>query len=361
MTLRLALVGGPMYDGMYALLEGLDVEVVVQADHPTLNAEVERLLAAGERLDLISTHGKYAPSQAAWLRPLDDLLDPALVAELAPGAVGLCRGLGGELLCAPRNIDVRLLWRDVERLPEAPATWEDVLAFAEPFGLPGRESGLFGTFFELVVGAGGTLLTADASLALERDQTAAALEVLTALVAGRPEVAGWHYDQVDRALALGDVAMAAAWPGATAALRASALEGRLRPSAYPAGPQRWVSYAGCHAWAIPTTCADVPAAGALLERLAGEEGARLEAASGGVPALTAVASTLQGEDEIDALRLDLLRQTIAEAMITYPAHPRFAGFEDAGWRLVHGALFEGLSADGLHDGLAAEAARLRAP
>ena len=41
-ALRVALVGGPMYDPMYALLDGRDVEIVVHADHPTLNRRVAR-------------------------------------------------------------------------------------------------------------------------------------------------------------------------------------------------------------------------------------------------------------------------------------------------------------------------------
>ena len=36
MTLRVALVGGPMYDDLYDRLPD-DVEIVVHADHPTLN------------------------------------------------------------------------------------------------------------------------------------------------------------------------------------------------------------------------------------------------------------------------------------------------------------------------------------
>src|SRR6058998_1397171 len=108
--LRVALVGGPMYDGMYELLPD-DVEIVVHADHPTLNRRVAELLAAGERLDVISTHGKYAPSQAQWLRPLDDLVDTA---ALAPKAVELC-SFQGDVLCAPRNIDVRTLWWRTDR------------------------------------------------------------------------------------------------------------------------------------------------------------------------------------------------------------------------------------------------------
>ena len=77
MPLRVALVGGPMYDHLYRLLDGagVDVEVVVHADHPTLNRAVADMLGRGERLDLISTHSKYAPSQQQWLQPLDGLVD----------------------------------------------------------------------------------------------------------------------------------------------------------------------------------------------------------------------------------------------------------------------------------------------
>ena len=89
--LRVALVGGPMYDHLYSLFDAGEVEMIVHADHPTLNREVAARLAAGERIDLVSTHSKYAPSQAEWLRPLDELVDPAAVDALAPRAVELCR------------------------------------------------------------------------------------------------------------------------------------------------------------------------------------------------------------------------------------------------------------------------------
>src|SRR5207248_11252000 len=105
--LRVALVGGPMYDHLYPLLG--DVEVVVHADHPTLNREVASRLAAGERIDVLSTHSKYAPSQRQWLRPLDDVIDADVVGGLAPLAVELCR-FRGALLSVPRCIDVRVLW-----------------------------------------------------------------------------------------------------------------------------------------------------------------------------------------------------------------------------------------------------------
>ena len=68
-----------MYDPLYAAIpsfeeqSGVRVEVVAQLPHPELNAFVKRCLRDRRRLDMISTHTKYAPSQARWLLPLDDV------------------------------------------------------------------------------------------------------------------------------------------------------------------------------------------------------------------------------------------------------------------------------------------------
>ena len=62
MTLRVALVGGPMYDHLYRVFTdaGIDVEVVVHADHPTLNRTMADMLAAGERIDPAGAAGEAA-------------------------------------------------------------------------------------------------------------------------------------------------------------------------------------------------------------------------------------------------------------------------------------------------------------
>src|SRR3954470_16862071 len=154
--LRVALVGGPMYDHLYDVFAPGSLDIVVHADHPTLNRDVARMLTAGESIDVCATHSKYAPSQAQWLRPLDDLVDAAVVAPLAPRAVELCRFEGAQL-CLPRLIDVRVLWARRDRVANVPDTWDELVESDVVFGFPGRESGLFGTFFELVVGHGGAL------------------------------------------------------------------------------------------------------------------------------------------------------------------------------------------------------------
>jgi multiple sugar transport system substrate-binding protein len=347
MPLRVALVGGPMYDGLYRMLDGEQIEIVVHADHPTLNRAVAERLARNERLDVISTHAKYAPSQAQWLRPLDPLIAPEVLAPLAPQAVELCR-FGGALLAAPRNVDVRVMWGNRRMLGgrSVPSTWAGLVQWRLPFGFPGRESGLFGTFFEIVTVNGGSLFDADLRPTLRTPLARLAVQTLVQLAENAPaDLPDWHYDQVDAALGEGRVALAAAWPGATAALRSSAQGANLEPYPYLSGPVGLRSYAGVHAWAIPKTCADLDGAVRLVERLCSAEANVLEAASGAVCAHVDVFNGVRGADEIDARRLEITRRTIADGMITYPPLVRFPEIEDAGWDALHRALRGKIDAD----------------
>ena len=337
MTLRVALVGGPMYDHLYSLLDRFDTEVVVHADHPTLNRRVAEMLAAGERIDVLATHSKYAPSQAHWLRPLDGLVETG---ELAPLAVDLCR-IDGTLWSVPRLIDVRIMWARGDRFGAAgpPASWAEWAECEAVFGFPGRESGLFGTFFELVVGAGGRLFTDDGRPCVESPAAEAALELLCRLARRGPaDLPDWHYDQVDAALLDGRVDAAGAWPGGWGAISRSPLAEVLVPCRYPRGSERWVSYAGCHSWAIPTTCGDLAGAVELLRLLTSAVAGTLDASGGNVCAHVAAFAGVQPVNATDRARLALTAATIEQAMITYPPHPRFPEVEDAGWIAINEAL-----------------------
>jgi ABC-type glycerol-3-phosphate transport system substrate-binding protein len=189
-------------------------------------------------------------------------------------------------------------------------------------------------FFELVVGRGGQLFDDAGAPALDPSLAGEATRTIVELGRRLPEgpsgLTSWHYDEVDAALGSGLLDCAAAWPGGTAALRASAAGPHLRPAPYPAGEARHVSYSGCHGWAIPTTCGDLDGAVALLERLCSAELQRVEASVGGVPARTEVLRSIEPVDEIDEERLDVVRATVARSMITYPSLDRFPKLEDAG-------------------------------
>jgi multiple sugar transport system substrate-binding protein len=176
-----------MYDPLYAAIPRFEaetsvhVEIVAQLPHPELNAFVKRTFESGiDGVDFVSTHTKYAPSQAQWLSALDELLPAEDEGDLLRRPAELSR-IGGRLLQIPRNLDVRLLHyrrdlfedsaeqasfeRRFGRPLRVPHTWTELVDTAEFFTrdgfygflFPGRDSGLFGTFYEMLIGAGGDL------------------------------------------------------------------------------------------------------------------------------------------------------------------------------------------------------------
>lgn len=377
-TVRVLLVGGPMYDGLYDRLAaaserlGIAVEVQARLAHPALNAEVARRFSQAPDdpgVDLISTHTKYAPSQAAHLRPLDDLLDR----DERDGLLPLVRELAtieGRLVQMPRHLDVQLLYarrslfsdaaaaeqfaRSYKRGLELPATWQDLFEVATflsapgraGFLFPGRDSGLFGLFYELLVSAGGELFGPDLSAAFDSPAGRYALEWMVDLHHRRritpAELPTWHYDEVTAAFGRGEAAMIADWPGADHLHRSRQGQDDVALAPLPCGfTGRRAAYAGCHSFAITRAAADVPAAVAILRELTSTEARLDEAARGAFPvthaALQAAEAAAQ-EDPRARHRLTLLREQARDALIIPPRFARYPVCEDALWRALQSAL-----------------------
>jgi ABC-type glycerol-3-phosphate transport system substrate-binding protein len=113
---------------------------------------------------------------------------------------------------------------------------------------------------------------------------------------------------------------------------------RLVPHPYLKGPAGLRSYGGCHGWAIPKTCGDVPAARALVERLSSFEAHALDARGGTVCARVDAFAAVEPVDATDARRLEITRATVTDGLITYPPLPRFPAVEDAAWSAINAAL-----------------------
>jgi multiple sugar transport system substrate-binding protein len=377
-TVRVALVGGPMYDGLYESFpeferrSGLRVEVVVRLPHPELNAWVKSAFDADDPdVDLLSTHTKYAPSQAPWLLPLDDRIDAAELKDLLARPAELAH-IDGRLMQVPRNLDMRLLYyrrdlfddpetarsfEDAHRRPfRVPETWDELVEVAivltragcHGFLFPGRDSGLFGTFYELLVSAGGELF--DHALRPTFDSPAGywAADRLTELHHRRrvtpAELPSWHYDEISAAFRDGRAAMVCDWPGShylyvdPATCRAA---GRVGVALLPAGiAGKRAAYAGCHSFAISSGVRNIEGALALLRFLTSEESQLGEARRGAVPvrrtALDAVRAETRDPGELH--RWDLLARTSEEALIIPPRFARYPACEDAIWKGVQDAI-----------------------
>jgi multiple sugar transport system substrate-binding protein len=401
-ALNVAFVGGPMYDPLYELLPefekktGRRVHVAARLVHPELNAHLERVYRRREgAYDVISTHNKYAPSQKYFLRPLDDWFRESELNEFLPSVLEMGR-VDGWLLSIPRNIDVRLLYyrqdlfedpEERERFRKAtgrelrpPETWEELAQvaafFVRPpdlygFAFTGRDSGLFGTFFELVAMAGGRLFRSDLRPGFLDPAGRWALGYLHRLHAEDkvtpPGLPDMGYDDVSSIFLEGRCALVADWPGGFYRYRdpgQSRVVGRFQVGLYPTGPagERWV-YGGGHAFAVPSSVRDEEGARALLKFLVSADAQWHEAQHGALPVLRTIQSRIKAETDpatLEGQRIALLEQTVNAHMLLPPRFPKYPAIEEALWTsLQKGITGEWSVDDALHHA-AAEMERILA-
>jgi multiple sugar transport system substrate-binding protein len=357
-NLQIALVSGPAYDPLYQCLSqfmkstGIKVNVAFRGDHPELN---EHLAAVSEDFyDLVSTHTKYAPSQLNLLAPLNDLIDPGDLKDFVPLLLKLAT-VENSLYGLPRNIDVRLLHYRTDIIPAPPATWDELYDLAKAqnsppdfygFIFPGRESGLFGTFYELVEMAGGQLFSPDLVPKIENEAGSWALGLLRKFYVEAivpPNITRWHYDKVHESFRAGQVAMIGDWPGYYSLYKnpkISAVHNRFGLSPYPVGPANKLSvYGGSHTFALTKKGAENPAALKLLMFLTAAEQQLLEAQNGCVPVRFSVMQKMQDEaDEENRLRLAMLEKIIAEHILVPPKFSAYPQVEEVLWRAVQKAI-----------------------
>jgi len=352
--LRVLLVGGPMYDPLYGRLpefeekHGVKIEAVVAPTHPDLNERIEdEFGSGGASYDLISTHTKYAPSQKQWLTPLDDDLASSELAPFNARPLELAR-IDGALYSVPRNLDVKLLLYRTDLMEDQPSSWEDLretaarLSSEDLYGFvfPGKESGLFGHFFELHAMAGGEMFGDDGPPTPRLDDEAGrwALGLLKDLYerAAPKETPDWHYDEVAACFREGRAAMSTDWPGGFYTYvnpEGSEVAGRFDVALYPEGSAGRYVYSSSHSFAIPTSVRDRPAAVELLRFLTSRESQAYEARLGTLPARADALQNVRSEAEPGSLagrRWGLLERAQEDALIP-PKHPNYPAVEDAIW------------------------------
>jgi len=378
--LKVALVSGPMYDALYdriPLFEkrtGYTVEVGTKLIHPELNDHIAECYNKGEGdYDLIVTHNKYAPSQKKWLLPLNEHLGKEEIATFLPSTIDLAT-IDGDLMGLPRNIDVRLLYyrRDWIEDPDnqkrykaefgeylrVPATWEEfgrvARVMASPpdrFGtlFPGRFSGLFGTWYELMAMAGGQLVDEHDAPVFNSNAGTWALGFLrdlhTTWRATPPNLPELYYDDVAEYFCSGRVAMVTDWPGGYHRYcnpETSQMADRFDVSIYPTGPADICrAYAGIFMFAIPVSARDLPAALELLRFLTDEQSQYEEARQGALAVRSAVHARIVSEvapDSRDARRLQYLGETAQNCMLEVPKTPWYPHMEDTLWHAVQSAV-----------------------
>ncbi|KAF9920607.1 hypothetical protein FBU30_009546 [Linnemannia zychae] len=360
-TLRIALVGGPQYDRLYErvpLFEaetGIKVEIVFKGSHPELNEYIASVFPPSDNinnnnnttfkspeLDLISTHVKYAPSQAHYLQELDtSCISKQQQDKFLDSALKACK-IHGKLMQLPRMVDSRVLFYRADVLEklglDPPKTWQDLLQCAsvisqasldvgsfestdskvasvptmQGYIFPGKLSGLFGTFYELALMEmrhPEALFDKQDHPVFEESTVIPVLEYMRQLVTSRAvpiDIDHYYFDQVSSMFASGKVAMVADWPSFYKDMKQQLkkVEGaRIKVMRYPTGANGSRSaYSGMHTFAIPKSCRHSQEALRLLQFLVHDDQQWLEATeSGSFPTKKAVLHRLIDETE-DAVK-----------------------------------------------------------
>jgi len=357
-ALRIALVGGEAYDRLYESLseferaKGIRVEIAYQAPHPQLNEHLASL--SDVPYDLVSTHTKYAPSQAHFLAALEELEDQLDCGGFYPSIIELAR-VGGHLLGIPRNLDIKLLHYRTDLVKRVPSEWEELVATAKSvsqetgsygFVFPGKESGLFGFFFELSEMAGVRLFPESNEPQLNNPHGRWAMGIIRELYrsgAVPAEIVDWHYDEAHRSFRSGAAAMICDWPGYYGAYcdsTISRVSDRFAVARMPAGPTGiHKAYAGAHTFALTRRGIEQPDAIELLRFLTAPERQLIEARQGSVPPRPAVLSqSLQTAGPQEADRWNLLDLVISNDMLIPPKFSYYPEVEEILWRTVRSAM-----------------------
>ena len=376
--LHLALIGGPQYDGLLELLPafeqrmGYRLHIDVRLPHVELNERMAKDLGTENgRYDLISTHTKYCPSQAEHLRPLDEYVNLDELSDFVPRVLDLCRIADSrhgtnqtdeKLMQLPRNLDARLLFFRAD-LISAPQTWDEAVAQMirykrdgfYGFAFPGRHSGLFGTFYEMLGMAGGDLFDADLNPIFNSEAGEWALNFLHRLhtvdrVTPPDLMENWYYDEISDHFRRGDVLMIGDWPGFYGLYQkreTCAVFDQFAVAVYPAGPTGIrKSYAGGHTFAIPRAARDPEGGLTLAKYLTSPDVQWHEASVGGhTPVRQSVFEKMKAAQpgqgvvaERDAKRMTALEETITDYAMIPPKFAEYPLIEDILWSGVQEAM-----------------------
>ena len=310
---------------------------------------------------LVSTHTKYAPSQAHILAPLQSLLAADDLRDFLPSSLALAT-VDGNLLGLPRNIDVRLLHYRTDLMATPPETWDQLLEIARKlnrppdcygFALTGRDSGLFGTFFELVEMGGAHLFPPGLKPDICNEGGRWALRFLRTLYAESlvaPESVSWHFDEAHASFRDGRSALVCDWPAYYRSYldpATSQVADRFAVAPYPTGPQGVsLTYGGSHTFGLTRKGAESREALELLRFLTSAQCQTGEARRGSVPVRFSVMQRIQeGATLVEQARWRALEDVIANRVLIPPKFSAYPEVEEVLWRTVQGAMLGRIEID----------------
>jgi len=345
-TIEAKLIGGQQYEGLYGriadweALTGAKVNILSKKSHFEIDREIKSDMAAGTTGWCVgSNHISFAPQYEGLYADLNALVPSEVVAEFVPGNIDAST-VGGELLMLPRaQFDVSVLYYLKSNYTDAdiaaafkaeygydlavPETWEQVkdqaIFFADPpnfYGtqFAGKDEGVVGRFYEMLVAEGGQYLNDDFTPAFNSEEGVRALQWFVDLYQAKAVPAGttsYVWDDLGQGFASGTVALNLDWPGWAGFFNdpeASKASGNVGVAIQPMGSVARTGWAGLHGFSVTNDCVNKEAATSLVMFLTSEESQLAESSGGSLPSRTAVweANLKAAQNGDDAYRAEAL-------------------------------------------------------
>ncbi len=360
-TIEAKLIGGEQYQGLYSRISdweaatGAKVNIISTKSHFEIDREIKSDMAAGTTNWCVgSNHSSFAPQYEGLYVDLNDHVPADVVAEFVQGNIGAST-VGGELLMLPRaQFDVSVLYYLKSNYTDpakakafkaeygydlaVPQTWkvfkDQAMFFADPpnfYGTQyaGKDEGIVGRFYELVVAEGGNYLDANNKPIFNSAAGQRALQWFVDLYEAKAVPAGttsYVWDDLGAGFASGTVALNLDWPGWAGHFndpKASKAAGNVGVAVQPMGSVTRTGWSGTHGFSITKDCANKDAAVSLVTFLTSEESQLAESAGGSLPTRTAVwdANLAAANAGDDAFRVESLAAFAEGAKYAFAVPP----------------------------------------
>jgi multiple sugar transport system substrate-binding protein len=366
-TIRMAAIGGSPYEAMYDSIDvfeeatGADVEIVFLGDGFQIDRYLKTNYAAGTvDFDVAWNHTSFMSQYTDFVEPLQAYFTPEELAMFSPAIIEAAT-IDGNLQLIPRHADISAMhyrtdlfgdaahqaaFEEAYGYPLAPPTTIDQMADmaeyfvtsgAVPIGtqFAGKEEGLAGRFYELLLANGGNYFDADLNPIFDSEagkMTAQWMQDLYAKGLIPSDTPNLLWPEVAQNFCDGKVAFFLEWPGWYGYFQdpesCPKIAGQFGLTRGPVGAAGDIhtGWAGAHAFSVAKASENKEAAVELVKFLTSERLQYEEATRGSLPtrsdAFARVKADAAGADNpLDAERLALHEQMLGE---DFHAVPQFA-------------------------------------
>lgn len=321
-TLKVKLIGGDQYDPLYKRIAewekatGAKVEILSSKNGFDLDKEFKQDIAAG-KIDFCAgwDHTSFMAQYTDLYADLNTLVPKAVLDTYIQHTLGTAM-IDGKLMLLPWHTDVSDMYYQKDLFDNAdnkakykakfgqdlapPATIEDfkqeAMFFSNPPNLygtifPGKEEGLTGRFYEMLVTYGGQLFDDKWKPAFNSEAGVKALQFFKDLYEAKavpPGTINYLWDDIGQSFAAGTIAMDYDWPGWAGFFndpKNSKIAGHVGVARAPVGPTgKRPGWSGSHGFSVTKACDNKPAAVSFAEFMSNYDADMLEARRGLMPA-----------------------------------------------------------------------------